>query len=239
MTKNTVGILGYGSIINNPKEEIKNVTVDCKHVCTPFNVEFARVSGVKKNRRRGGAPTLVPVPGRFGKKVKGKIFEVKLCKEKAAYLLYCREGGKENKVQIYREYNLGNLSIEQYEDNDIRIINITDFEGFDDVVFVQLGTNIEKIHAKINLLTAKHLACLAIISVKHACPSYDGITYLMDAESSGIETDLSLEYKKEILRMTGNSSCLSEALSRVKGDEQRYLDLATNDLQLIQRGITC
>lgn len=53
----SVGILAYGSLIDNPRCEIKAViSYKLEGVQTPFNVEFARGSST-----RGGAPTLVPV----------------------------------------------------------------------------------------------------------------------------------------------------------------------------------
>ncbi len=51
----TVGILAYGSLIDDPGAEIEPVIlrrIDCR---TPFKVEFARASESRK-----GGPTLVP-----------------------------------------------------------------------------------------------------------------------------------------------------------------------------------
>ncbi len=59
------GILAFGSLIDDPGQEIldvENCRIDCE---TPFNVEFARKSG----KTRSYAPTLIPVE-QGGKKVK-------------------------------------------------------------------------------------------------------------------------------------------------------------------------
>jgi hypothetical protein len=51
-----VAILAYGSVIDDPREEIRAATIGMLDCTTPFNIEYARQS-----RTRKGAPTLVPV----------------------------------------------------------------------------------------------------------------------------------------------------------------------------------
>ena len=52
-----IAILAYGSLIDEPGEELENCIVNrLGPILTPFKVEYARSS-----RTRGGAPTLVPV----------------------------------------------------------------------------------------------------------------------------------------------------------------------------------
>ena len=52
-----VGILAYGSLIDDPGSEIGEVIADViSDIETPFSVEFARSSST-----RSGAPTLIPV----------------------------------------------------------------------------------------------------------------------------------------------------------------------------------
>ena len=52
-----IGILAYGSLIDDPDIEIAAATAEItRGVQTPFSVEFTRSSTT-----RGGAPTLVPV----------------------------------------------------------------------------------------------------------------------------------------------------------------------------------
>lgn len=51
-----IGILAYGSLIDDPGGEIEPYIIKRIEIETPFPVEFARSS-----RTRDGAPTLVPV----------------------------------------------------------------------------------------------------------------------------------------------------------------------------------
>ena len=53
----SIGILAYGSLIDDPGFEIKGlISKKLNGILTPFKIEFARCSS-----SRGGAPTLVPV----------------------------------------------------------------------------------------------------------------------------------------------------------------------------------
>ena len=68
-----IGILAYGSLIDDPGWEINNLTVQkMVEIDTPFAVEFARTSVTRSN-----APTLVPVPNGKGVQVKACIFVLK------------------------------------------------------------------------------------------------------------------------------------------------------------------
>src|SRR5262249_52648561 len=52
---NGIGILAYGSLINDPGVEIEPLIVERISTRTPFPVEYARLS-----KSRGGGPTVVP-----------------------------------------------------------------------------------------------------------------------------------------------------------------------------------
>jgi hypothetical protein len=52
----SMGVLAFGSLLNDPGCELLGAEVQRISVRTPFPVEFARYS-----RSRRGAPTLVPV----------------------------------------------------------------------------------------------------------------------------------------------------------------------------------
>ena len=94
-----VGILGYGSLIDDPGHEIKAATVErLEGIKTPFKVEFARSS-----RGRGGGPTLVPVQ-EGGAHVNGVIFVLRpdVSERDAADMLWRRET---NQVGSHRAYN--------------------------------------------------------------------------------------------------------------------------------------
>ena len=219
MTQNPTinGILAYGSLISDPGEEIeakifgRNGKIIAAY--TPFPVEYARSSG-----GRGGAPTLVPFND--GKRVKSQIFQMSVPQTEAADILFRREIDKVSCMK--KKYDQSNTNgikefpaIEPGQDfevafnkNVIEIGCLTNFVGLNRVLFAQLGPNIKP-------LTAKHLACLAIISVYFSTPGRDGITYLINAKRNGITTLLSLDYEREVLRMT-ESWCLDQALFHSK-----------------------
>ena len=81
------GIFGFGSLINDPGEELNNATVSRQDLETPFAVEYGRSSNT-----RGGSPTLVPVKT-GGAKVKGTVFMLKdsISEQEAEDVLYRRE----------------------------------------------------------------------------------------------------------------------------------------------------
>ena len=226
----TVGILAYGSLIWDHGQMNIDLKSDRRQVWTPFNVEFARVSGLKKKGifgSRGGAPTLVPVPIGHGKQVKAKILLHNTSIEKATEELFLREGGdpKPNYEINYKYDCIKNVSqeIKIHKNRRIFINCLLNFEELECVLFAQLGTNIEGICSNIQKLTPEHLACLAIVSVKNACAKEDGITYLDKARQAGIETCLSRDYAKMILEMTDTESeCLIDAVKRVKCRPEYY-----------------
>jgi len=79
----TVGILAYGSLIDEPGPEISEAAIGTKHdVLTPFRIEFAR-----KSNSRGGAPTLVPV-AEGGNHVCSRIFLLDTPEDEAANRLF-------------------------------------------------------------------------------------------------------------------------------------------------------
>lgn len=191
-----VGILAYGSVISDPREEIAAAGIRTKQgVRTPFNVEFARQS-----KRRGGAPTLVPVD-HGGASVMGAIFVLKLGESDAASCLWRREI---NQVGSGRSY----VAPEVTKPDTVEIRRLKNFEGVDTVLYARIPANIES-------LTAETLAHLAIASVRRAEQGRDGISYLIEAKRSGISTGLSAEYEAEILRQTGCGN-LHEALDKLK-----------------------
>ena len=248
--KKTVGILAYGSLIWEPGDLDIDLDSDPRQVWTPFNVEFARESGRKRNDGsfgpRGGAPTLVPVPIDHGKQVKAQILLHNSSKEQAVKELFIREGGDwelrkslnpKSPYGIDCKYDCTrNVSqeIKIHEGKKILINCLLNFDEPKYILFAQLSTNIKKIGSKIQKLTPEHLACLAIISVKNACANKDGISYLHEARRVGIETCLSRDYAKKILEITDTESgCLVEARDRVK-DKHKYYAKAKEKLKLIR-----
>ena len=55
MSKHRIGILAYGSLIDEPGLEIEQLIIHRINCLTPFKVEYARKSGT-----RGDGPTLIP-----------------------------------------------------------------------------------------------------------------------------------------------------------------------------------
>ncbi|RWP41750.1 MAG: hypothetical protein EOR04_13475 [Mesorhizobium sp.] len=187
--KGSVGILAYGSLINDPGAEISAVTARTlsADVATLFPVEFARSSSPRKN-----APTLVPVEN--GERVKAVIFVLadEVTISQARDMLWRRE--TRNATGIYRQpVNPTNKSVFVKE--------INQFHGIDKVLYTSIAANI-------GTLTAEHLADLAIQSAKavsagELAAGLDGITYLHDAISAGIKTHLSNDYRSAILQKSG------------------------------------
>lgn len=197
-----VGILAYGSLIDDPGQEIEKATTETiRDVETPFRVEFAR----KSRKKRGGAPTLVPVDtgGAF---VHAAIFVVNAAPQQAVDMLWRRETHTEDREKGYPNPRAG-LSDTVY------VERLENFAGLDLVLYTRIGANIVP-------LTADRLAKLAIDSVAKAEPGMDGISYLMDAKANGIVTALSEAYEREVLSRTGAAS-LSEALASLKCEHQR------------------
>jgi hypothetical protein len=192
----SVGILAFGSLIDNPGAEIEAVLVSRKlNVRTPFGVEFGR-SSVK----RGGAPTLIPLQ-QGGRPVLAQILLVNVSEEEAKDRLWRREVDRVGQGGHYIHHtNPGpnTLVIDRYE-------------NFEDVGVVLAA----RFAATIAPLTAARLAELAIESARIERTGRDGITYLIDAKRNGITTHLSDAYEREILRRT--QACnLNEALRKIQ-----------------------
>jgi hypothetical protein len=82
----SLGILAFGSLIDDPGVEIEAALVGRKlNVPTPFGAEFARSS-----TKREGAPTLVPLE-RGGTPVAGQILLLNVSEQEAKDRLWRRE----------------------------------------------------------------------------------------------------------------------------------------------------
>jgi hypothetical protein len=190
----TVGILAYGSLIGDPGPEIEpHITrrISCH---TPFKVEFARAS-----RTRNGGPTLVPYDA--GAQVAAQILVVDLPLKEAMNRLYRRETRKIGTDTSY-------VPPKVITQNTVVIETISPFEGIEVVLYTRIGANIEG-------LTATRLAELAVESARVRQDGSDGISYLMNAKKCGIQTPLSPDYEKEILRLTDKAS-LEAALASTR-----------------------
>jgi hypothetical protein len=198
------GILAYGSLIDEPGEEIAKATVPIMEsdIITPVPIEFARTSGSRK-----GAPTLVPVQT-GGAKARARIFVLRddVTETQAQDWIWRRETRK--KTGSYtRPQSPGK--------NDVVVERVDDFHGVANVYYTQIAVNIDE-------LTPENLARLAIQSAKAVKEGklqkgLDGISYLINAKGHGIVTALSGEYEAEVLRQTGAAD-LASALAKVSGN---------------------
>ena len=192
----SIGILAFGSLIDNPGPEIEAALVGRKlDVRTPFRVEFAR-----RATKRGGAPTLVPVK-QGGCSILGQILLVNVPEQEAKDRLWRREVNKIGQGGHYKHpANPGRdtLIIDPYRN----------FEGVGVVLAARFA-------ATIVAPTAAHLAELAIESARLERTGRDGITYLIDAKRNGITTPLSDAYEREVLRRT-QARDLGEALRKIQ-----------------------
>jgi len=191
-----LGILAYGSLKCDLGKEIKVTTVSrVRNVMTPFKVEFARSSV-----NRAGAPTLVPVES-GGANVKADILVLKkdVSEKDAIDMLWRRETHQISSGKAYKR-------LRKPSNNTVLVDRLENFHNIDVVFYTKIGANIEP-------LTPKRLSRLAIDSVlsQAGAQGLDGISYLINAKCSGIQTPLMSAYEKEILREVGAKS-LEDAL---------------------------
>ncbi|MBF1802733.1 hypothetical protein [Alloalcanivorax profundimaris] len=194
----SIGILAYGSLIEEPGKEIEPLICERKEgFKTPFSIEFARSSST-----RDGAPTVVPVKS-GGCRVNATILvlEAGVDLKKAQDLLWRRETRNECTGRHY-------MPPSKLNSNRMVVENLDNFAGLDVVVYTKLGANIID-------LNAEKLAGLAIKSAKAKAgrTRKDGISYLLSVKRQGISTPLMQAYESEILRQTGTSS-LEDSLLR-------------------------
>ncbi len=187
-----VGILAYGSLIDDPGQEIGPfVQETLRDIETPFCVEYARSS-----QSRGGSPTLVPVDD-GGSRVAAVILVLRpsVTIELAQDWVWRRETGKYGNQDHYQPKpnpKGGHVIVETR----------TNFCGVDTVLSTRIGANISP-------LTADELAKRAVASVPKCKPGKDGITYLANAKKNGIITPLTEGYERAVLQLTGAADLLA------------------------------
>jgi cation transport regulator ChaC len=189
---NHVGILAYGSLIQEPGEELERVTVHrIPDVQTPFAVEFARSS-----RSRDGGPTLIPVnDGGAGVAGVVLVLDDAVGKEAAESMLWRRETNRVGAYETPPEITQNTVVVEQ----------LRQFAGIDLVLYTRIGANIED-------RRPERLAELAVRSARGSSGAKrrDGISYLIRAKAAGITTPLLPAYEGAILSLCGVTS-LEEA----------------------------
>ena len=177
----TIGILAYGSLVEDPGEELEAAMVRrIDNVDTPFAIEFARCS-----KTRGGAPTLVPVKT-GGAPVVGTILVLddSVDESSARDMLYRRE--THHVGDPISRSDVGWIASEQ------------NFFGVDTCLYTALPQNIDS-------PSAGRLAELAIASARGAVGAehLDGISYLIEQKGRGLMTPLMPSYYAEILSRAG------------------------------------
>src|ERR1700682_3674307 len=141
----TLGILAYGSLIEDPGPEIEDACLRIEPgVTTPFKVEFAR-----KSKSRGYAPTLVPVTtgGAF---VPAQIFVLKehVSEDDARDMVWRRETRQIGSGKRY-------VPTDHPGENTTIVMSAGKLAGVDHVLYAEIGANISP-------LSGKELARLAV-----------------------------------------------------------------------------
>lgn len=194
-----IGVLAYGSLIDDPGPELGPAIASTLSVETPFCVEYARSS-----QSRGGAPTLVPVNA-GGAKVAAviQILNDSVSVEQAKDWLWRREARRYGQTDHY----VPNLKPGK---NTVAVEILTDFYGVQVVLYTRIGANISP-------LNAVELARLAVQSAQKrtVTAGKDGISYLLNAKKHGIRTPLTEDYENAILSLTGEADLLA-ALKRAR-----------------------
>lgn len=193
-----IGILAYGSLIDEPGEDIGMLIIDRIPCTTPFRVEFARLS-----KTRDGAPTLVPVEVGGGY-VSAMILVLnsEVTSEEVKSMLYRRETRSTDRTKKYEEPKKPGL-------NSVIVKTIREFHGVKEVIYTSIGSNISDLDPNI-------LADYAIESILNQAGEQkkDGVRYLLNAKNNGILTALSQEYEAEILNRTSTTS-LGDAIDKL------------------------
>lgn len=191
MTQSThsIGILAYGSLIDDPGEELKKIIIDIINCETPFEIEFDRISKTRDN-----APTLIPVSDGQGSKVNAKILvlDKSVSIDDAKNILWRRETRNTNKSKRYKQPLKGSK-------NAVSIIEIENFEGIDKVLYTSIPSNMGTLNSPEILAKFAIESILSEAGDKHL----DGVRYLLNAKKNHLTTPKSAEYESTILTATG------------------------------------
>lgn len=200
-----IGILAYGSLIEDPGFEIEpHIVEKVAGVETPFRIEFVRTSPI-----RGGGPTVVPVEI-GGASVFGMVFVLheRISRKNALDLLWRRETRNEGTTLGYEKPT-------RPDPNRMLAVELSNFAGLGVVLYARFG-------ATLTDPTPDKLADLAIRSVDTEAGKRgrDGISYLMSLKRKGIVTPLMGAYEQAILKRTSAAS-LEDALAGLRQNAAR------------------
>lgn len=219
--KHRIGILAYGSLIDNPGEELEPLIITRIESRTPFNVEFARLS-----KSRSNAPTLVPVTA-GGKRVKAVILVLKEetpCNiaESALWRRECHKmGTTENYVRPANPTQ-----------NSVLVEAIENLEGVETVLYTSIPQNMGIF---VRPDTLAYFGIRSILSTAGENEK-DGLRYLLSAKQNGITTEHSEGYEKMVLENTGTSS-LEDAIKKLDQIRPRNLKVEKEFLEF-EREVT-
>lgn len=217
-----IGILAYGSLKNHPGKEIEpKIVKRIDNIQTPFRIEFARSS-----TSRYGAPTLIPVKeGGQTSIAQILVLDDSINEELASDMLWRREADRINSGQKYKKPAVAGT-------DDIVIEKLENFHNIPIVLYTVIQSNIKT-------LSPRKLAELAIQSAesKAVLRARDGISYLIDAKTSRVQTPLMKAYEKEILTLL-SANTLEEALLKARLEYYKKEGLAPKDTELLTRAPT-
>lgn len=195
-----IGILAYGSLIEDPGFEIEpHIIETISDTETPFRIEFVRTSPI-----RGGGPTVVPVE-HGGSSVRGTVFVLheSITRKRALDLLWRRETRNEGTTLGYKKPT-------RPDPNKMLAVELRNFAALGVVFYAKFGATLAD-------PTPDELADLAIKSVATEAGKRgrDGISYLLSLKRQGIVTPLMAAYERAVLDRTSAAS-LDEALTAVR-----------------------
>jgi hypothetical protein len=197
-----IGILAFGSLINDPGDELKpKITMRIK-TNTPFGVEYGRYSG----KTRGGAPTLVPHVAGTQVAAEILVLDDAVTTGEGRDLLWRRETRKTGTLATY---------VEGTSENSVLVKTISDSPWVETLLYTDFPAA-----GKITNPNPTELAERAVRSFETASPGMDGISYLIAAMGYGIQTPLTVAYRDEILRQTKTDS-LNNALDVIRSSATR------------------
>jgi hypothetical protein len=179
----SIGILAYGSLIQDPEVEIQPLVERRVKTVTPFPIEYARLS-----RSRGGGPTVVPHPAGGPASAEILVLREGVSLDQAKDFLWRREVQKEGTGRLYAPGNTR---------NSVLVKDWRDYEGVTHVLYTDFPEA-----GKVATPSAELLAQAAVASVAKAPGGKDGITFLLQLVASGVETPLTAGYSAEILRLS-------------------------------------
>jgi hypothetical protein len=184
-----IGILAYGSLVDDPGAELEPFITGRIPCQTPFNVEYARLS-----KTRDMAPTVVPTWEKDGAPVAAVVLVLaaSVAEDDAATMLWRRETGKVGSTRRY-------MPPAADSKDGVRVERLVNFAGVGTVLYTKIPSNMGIMN------TPNRLAHFAIESALSGAGAdgRDGITYLANNIKNGIFTPHTKAYEQEILSQTG------------------------------------